>query len=77
MNQCGHLIRLAESWRMKADNVRRRYGKTSPVGTANVVLALETCAEELEEELRRVPGGVPSAKLQGEGSAAPNLKPGT
>lgn len=77
MNQCAHLIRLAESWRMKADNVRRRYGKVSPVGTANVVLALETCAEELEEELRRAPSAVPSNKLQVTGSNPSNLKPGT
>ena len=56
---------------MKADNVRRRYGKTSPVGTANVVLALETCAEELEEELRRAPSAVPSYKLQVEGFEKP------
>lgn len=55
MSQCQYLIRLAEGWRNKAENIRRKYAAQSPNTVAHVVVALETCAEELEEELRRAP----------------------
>lgn len=55
MNQCHHLLKLAESWRSKAAHLQAKYGKTSPVATQHCVVALETCAEELEAELHRAP----------------------
>ncbi len=77
MSQCQHLIRLAEGWRAKAETIRRKYAKQSPNTVAHVVVALETCAEELEEGLRRAPVAVPSDKLQGAGSKPANLQPST
>lgn len=67
---CHHLARLAEGWRSKADYLGKKYSGTSPVVTQHVVAALETCAQELEDELRAAlaTGEVPSPKLQVESS---------
>lgn len=65
MNQCQHLLKLAEGWRSAAAELKRRHGKEAPVLIAHVEAAFERCAEELEAELHRVP------------ASAPNLKPAT
>ncbi len=49
---CQNLIRLSEGWRTKAANIKHRYGTASPNLVEHVVIALETCAEELEDEVR-------------------------
>lgn len=49
---CQHLIRLAEGWRTKADYLKKKYGGISPNLTNHVATALETCAQELEDEIR-------------------------
>lgn len=61
MNQCQHLLKLAEGWRSKAADLKRRHGKANPNLIAHVEAALEGCAEELEAELHRVP--VPNAEV--------------
>lgn len=49
---CHHLIRLGEGWRSKAAGIRHRYGRENPNLVEHVVVALETCAQELEDEVR-------------------------
>lgn len=53
MSHCQYLIRLAEHWRTKAANVRAKYGAQAPNLVNHCALALETCAEELEDEIHR------------------------
>jgi hypothetical protein len=67
---CQHLIRLAEGWRSKAASLKARYHAASPNLVDHVVMALETCASELEDEVRAALAvvEVPSARLQVESS---------
>lgn len=53
MNQCHHLLKLAEGWRSKAAHIQAKYGAAAPNTVRHCVIALETCAEELEGEIRR------------------------
>ncbi len=48
---CQHLIRLADGWRSKAASLKARYHTASPNLVDHVVMALETCAQELEDEV--------------------------
>ena len=51
MNQCRHLLKLAEAWRGKAAHLHEKFHRASPTQTQHVVAALEFCAEELEAAL--------------------------
>lgn len=55
MNQCRHLLKLAEAWRGKAAHLHEQFHRVSPTQTQHVVAALEFCAEELETALQNPP----------------------
>jgi hypothetical protein len=76
---CHHLIRLGEGWRSKAAGIRHRYGQANPNLVEHVVAALETCAQELEDEVRAAlaVAEVPSVKLQVESAKPANVQPST
>lgn len=48
------VLRLAASWKEKADRLNERYRDMQPLATAAAKQALETCAEELEDLCRQV-----------------------
>lgn len=48
------LAQLAESWRTKAAQIEVKYRAKNPNLVDHVVAAFETCAQELEDDLKKI-----------------------